>query len=86
MTASRSVIFAEPVRTALGTFGGGLKDVPAPQLGAIAIKAALNTGAAGTFSGAVDFGDGPLLAKGGRDVFVVKDGAKPGKQATPPPG
>ena len=41
MTASRSVIFAEPVRTALGTFGGSLKEVPAPQLGATVIKAAL---------------------------------------------
>jgi hypothetical protein len=27
---SRSVVFAEPVRTAIGTFGGSLKDVPAP--------------------------------------------------------
>ena len=41
MTASRSVIFAEPVRTALGAFGGSLKEVPAPQLGATVIKAAL---------------------------------------------
>jgi acetyl-CoA C-acetyltransferase len=32
---SRSVVFAEPVRTAIGTFGGSLKDVPA--LGAVAI-------------------------------------------------
>jgi acetyl-CoA C-acetyltransferase len=41
MNASRSVVFAEPVRTAIGTFGGGLKDVAAPDLGAAAIKAAL---------------------------------------------
>ena len=34
---SRSVVFAEPVRTAIGTFGGSLKDVPAPTLGAVAI-------------------------------------------------
>src|ERR1700736_6948758 len=38
---SRSVVFAEPVRTAIGTFGGTLKDVPAPSLGAVAIKAAV---------------------------------------------
>ena len=38
---SRSVVFAEPVRTAIGTFGGGLKDVPAPALGATAIRAAV---------------------------------------------
>jgi len=38
---SRSVVFAEPVRTAIGTFGGSLKDVPAPDLGATAIRAAV---------------------------------------------
>jgi acetyl-CoA C-acetyltransferase len=38
---SRSVVFAEPVRTAIGTFGGSLKDVPAPELGAAAIGAAV---------------------------------------------
>ena len=38
---SRSVVFAEPVRTAIGTFGGSLKDVPAPALGAVAIRAAV---------------------------------------------
>jgi len=41
MTAQRSVVFAEPVRTAIGTFGGSLKDVPAPNLGAVAIGAAV---------------------------------------------
>ena len=35
---SRSVVFAEPVRTAIGTFGGSLKDMPAPDLGAVAIR------------------------------------------------
>jgi acetyl-CoA C-acetyltransferase len=38
---SRSVVFAEPVRTAIGTFGGALKDVPAPELGAVAIGGAV---------------------------------------------
>src|ERR1700680_384869 len=37
----RSVVFAEPVRTAIGTFGGSLKDVPAPTLGAVAIGGAV---------------------------------------------
>jgi acetyl-CoA C-acetyltransferase len=41
MTSQRSVVFAEPVRTAIGTFGGSLKDVPAPDLGAAAIGAAV---------------------------------------------
>jgi acetyl-CoA C-acetyltransferase len=38
---SRSVVFAEPVRTAIGTFGGSLKDISAPDLGATAIRAAV---------------------------------------------
>src|SRR5438876_9152989 len=41
MTSQRSVVLAEPVRTAIGTFGGSLKDVPAPNLGAVAIGAAV---------------------------------------------
>ena len=41
MTSRRSVLFAEPVQTAIGTFGGTLKDVPAPNLGAVAIGAAV---------------------------------------------
>jgi acetyl-CoA C-acetyltransferase len=39
---SRSVVFVTPARTAIGTFGGTLKDVPAPALGATAIRAAVN--------------------------------------------
>ena len=39
--ASHSVVIAEPVRTAIGAFGGTLKDVPAPDLGAVAIRAAV---------------------------------------------
>jgi acetyl-CoA C-acetyltransferase len=42
MMLQRSVIFAEPVRTAIGTFGGTLKEVPAPSLGAAAIAAAVS--------------------------------------------
>ena len=41
MTAPRSVVLCSPVRTAIGTFGGSLKDTAAPDLGAIAIKAAV---------------------------------------------
>src|SRR5262245_8546803 len=41
MAASRSVVLAAPVRTAIGTFGGTLKDVPASDLGAAAIAAAV---------------------------------------------
>jgi len=41
MMSSHSVVIAEPVRTAIGTFGGTLKDVPAVTLGATAISGAL---------------------------------------------
>jgi acetyl-CoA C-acetyltransferase len=42
MVSQRSVIFAEPVRTAIGTFGGSFKDVPATDLGAAAVEAAFS--------------------------------------------
>ncbi|MGI6453456.1 MAG: acetyl-CoA C-acetyltransferase [Syntrophomonadaceae bacterium] len=38
---SREVVIAGLCRTAIGTFGGGLKDVPAPQLGALVIQESL---------------------------------------------
>ena len=38
---SRSVVIAEPVRTAIGAFGGTLKDMPVTDLGAVAIGAAV---------------------------------------------
>jgi len=41
MTAPRSVVLCDPVRTAIGTFSGSLKDIAAPDLGAIAIRAAV---------------------------------------------
>jgi acetyl-CoA C-acetyltransferase len=36
-----SVVIAEPVRAGIGTFGGTLKDIPAVDLGAVAINAAV---------------------------------------------
>jgi acetyl-CoA C-acetyltransferase len=36
--ATRSVILASPTRTPIGTFGGSLKDVAAPELGACVIR------------------------------------------------
>src|ERR1700751_5632881 len=41
MMSRRSVVFIAPVRTAIGTFGGRLKETPAPALGAVAIKASV---------------------------------------------
>jgi len=40
MTTSRSAVFTSPVRTAIGTFGGSLKEIAAPDLGSAVIKAA----------------------------------------------
>ncbi|MGH6879802.1 MAG: thiolase family protein [Hypericibacter sp.] len=52
MTSRPSVVFVSPVRTAIGAFGGSLKSVAAPDLGAVAIKATLER--AGLEPGAVD--------------------------------
>ena len=41
MTSQRSVVLSGAVRTAIGTFGGSLKEKPAPDLGAVAIGAAV---------------------------------------------
>ena len=39
--SSREVVLCHPVRTAIGTYGGSLKDVPAPDLGAAVIRETL---------------------------------------------
>jgi len=39
--SARDVVLCNPVRTAIGTYGGSLKDVPAPILGATAIRETL---------------------------------------------
>jgi acetyl-CoA C-acetyltransferase len=39
--SQHSVVVVAPMRTAIATFGGSLKEIPAPDLGAIAIKAAV---------------------------------------------
>ena len=36
--SARHVVLCNPVRTAIGTYGGALRDVPAPDLGAAAIR------------------------------------------------
>lgn len=72
MKSSHSVVIAAPVRTAIGAFGGSLKDLPAPDLGAVAIGAALKR--AGVAPGEI-----------GTTVMgqVIQAGAKmnPGRQA-----
>jgi len=41
MTSQRSVVFSSPVRTAIGTFGGSLKEVSATDLGSRVIRSAV---------------------------------------------
>lgn len=38
---ARDIVLCSPVRTAIGTYGGTLKDIPAPELGAAAIRETL---------------------------------------------
>jgi len=38
---TRQIVLCHPVRTAIGTYGGSLKDMPAPELGAAAIRETL---------------------------------------------
>lgn len=40
--ADREVVLCTPVRTAIGTFAGTLKDMPATELGAVVIRAAID--------------------------------------------
>jgi acetyl-CoA C-acetyltransferase len=47
--ASREIVICAPVRTAIGTYGGMLKDTPAPELGAAVIRETLQrAGVAGS--------------------------------------
>lgn len=53
----REIVLCAPVRTAIGTFGGSLRRVPAPELGATAIRATLErAGLEGSALGSVVFG------------------------------
>ncbi|HET6220544.1 MAG TPA: acetyl-CoA C-acetyltransferase [Dongiaceae bacterium] len=72
MTSRRSVVLSGAVRTAIGTFGGSLKEVAAPDLGAAAISAAIaRAGLKADEIGTVVMGN------------VIQAGAKmnPGRQA-----
>ncbi|MBI4307783.1 MAG: acetyl-CoA C-acetyltransferase [Chloroflexi bacterium] len=41
MTTKNDIVIVSGARTAIGRFGGGFRDYPAPQLGAVAVKEAL---------------------------------------------
>ncbi len=42
---TRQIVLCHPVRTAIGTYGGALKDLPAPDLGAVVIRETLKRSA-----------------------------------------
>ena len=70
--SKRDVMICAPIRTAIGTYNGSLKDTPAVELGATAIKACLErAGVAGKDVGTVIMGN------------VIQAGNKmnPGRQA-----
>ena len=46
--STRDVVLCAPVRTAVGTYNGTLKDTPAVELGATAIRACLERAAIGS--------------------------------------
>lgn len=55
---SREIILAKPVRTAIGTFNGALKAIPATELGAIVVRETLKrAGLAGDAIGSVVMGN-----------------------------
>ena len=67
-----SVVIVAPVRTAIGTYGGTLKAIPATQLGAIAIRGALErAGVAPSVPGGVVMGQ----------VIQAAAGMNPARQA-----
>src|SRR4029450_5366343 len=39
--SQREVVLCNPLRTAIGSYGGSLKDVPAPALGAVVVREVL---------------------------------------------
>src|SRR5258708_77531 len=53
MTSSRSGVLAAPVRTAIGTLGGSLKEASAPDLATVALGAAVQRAAASVLDAAV---------------------------------
>src|SRR5262245_17683053 len=73
MTSKHSVIFAEPVRTAIGTFGGTLKDFPAPSLGAVAIGDRATPPAGGRLAMAEASGLGPPQENAGNGADMAND-------------
>jgi len=67
----RDVVFVGAARTAIGTFGGALKDIPACDLGAVAVKAAFErAGVDPAQAGQIVFGN--VIQCEPRDMYVSR--------------
>ncbi len=74
---NREVVIVSGVRTAIGTFGGSLKDVPPTQLGAIVVKESLaRAGVSGGEVGHVVFGH--VVNTEPRDMYLSRVAALEG--------
>ena len=68
---NQEVVIASAVRTAIGTFGGALKDVPPVELGALVVRESLSrAGVAGTDVGHVVFGH--VVNTEPRDMYLSR--------------
>lgn len=71
MSNARDVVFVGAARTAIGTFGGALKDMPAADLGAIAVKEAFaRAGIDPAQAGQIVFGN--VIHCEPRDMYVSR--------------
>jgi len=71
MSNARDVVFVGAARTAIGTFGGALKDMPAADLGAIAVKEAFaRAGIDPAQAGQIVFGN--VIHSEPRDMYVSR--------------
>ncbi|MCL0080133.1 acetyl-CoA C-acyltransferase, partial [Dehalococcoidia bacterium] len=61
---AREVVIVSGVRTAIGSFGGSLKDIPAIDLGSLAIKEALKRARLRPTSGKETLEYGPDALRG----------------------
>jgi len=71
MSDSREVVFVSGVRTAIGTFGGSLKDIPPTKLGAAVVREAIRR--AGIEAGEVgSIAFGHILNTEPRDMYMAR--------------
>ncbi len=71
MSESRDVVFVSAVRTAIGTFGGSLKDVPPAKLGALVVREAIKrAGIDGAEVGSLVFGH--VINTEPRDAYIAR--------------